>query len=447
MLNRLVKTFVILVFSAMLGMAGWYWYDALQYPKPAWTAQEKGTIASLWIGNLPALPPDPGNRVADEPAAARLGHQLFFDTRLSGNGKVACATCHIPDKHFTDGRPLAVGMGLGGRSAPSIVGTAYHPFIFWDGRADSQWAQALGPMENPVEHGGSRMQFVHLVADDTGYRTQYETLFGPLPDVSDSARFPAHAGPVDQSASPDIAAAWEAMSEDDRKAITTVYVNLGKAIAAYERLLLPAPSRFDDYAEALINDDWRGRDILTRDEVEGLRLFIGKGRCIECHNGPLFSNDGFANIATPHEQGKPYDWGRSQGVRKVLGSEFNCLGEFSDAQTGDCAELDFIKRTGDDLAGAFKAPGLRNVTQTAPYMHNGKLADLDAVMDHYNKAPAPPFGHSMLVKLDLEPRQLDQLKAFLHSLDSGVNAAPEWLTPPAGANNPPEKDHPVEDSP
>lgn len=429
-MQTFLKFLTVLLLATGMAAAGWYWVDYNQYPKPPWTAQEKSTIASLWIGNLPDLPPDPGNAVADLPAAARFGHQLFFDKRFSSNGEVACATCHVPSKHFTDGLALAVGVGVGGRSAPSIVGTAYHPFIFWDGRADSQWSQALGPMESPVEHGGSRMQYAHLVASDPDYRTQYEALFGALPDLSDTGRFPARAGPIVKPANPSVTEAWKAMDEKDRKTVTRIYVNIGKAIAAYERLLSPSPARFDHYAESVQNGDRAGLKTLTRDEVEGLRLFIGKARCIECHNGPLFTNDGFHNIATPTVRGKPYDWGRSIGVQKVTNSEFNCLGEYSDARPDDCGELRFIKRVGDDLAGAFKAPGLRNVTQTAPYMHNGQLADLDAVMDHYNKAPVPPFGHSMLVKLDLTPQQLDQLKAFLHTLDSGVDADGFWLEPP-----------------
>lgn len=428
-----LKFIAALVLSGGVVAAGWYWVESAKYPKPPWTAEEQGSIASLWIGYLPPLPTDASNLVADNPAAARFGHQLFFDKRFSGNGEVACASCHAPAKHFTDGLALSVGMGITGRSAPSIVGTAYHPFIFWDGRVDSQWAQALGPMESVVEHGGSRMQFAHLIAGDTDYRQQYEALFAPLPDLSNTTRFPPRAGPVDKQANPNIAGAWASMSDTDRDTVTRIYVNIGKAIAAYERLLLPSPARFDQYAKAVINDDSGGQKSLTPEEVEGLRLFIGKARCIECHNGPLFTNDGFHNISSPVPQGKPYDWGRSIGVQKVLNSEFNCLSEYSDAQPEDCPELRFIKRVGDDLAGSFKAPGLRNVTQTAPYMHDGQLADLDAVMDHYNKAPTSPFGHSMLIKLDLEPHQLEQLKAFLHTLDSTVAADAQWLEPPTAA--------------
>ncbi len=221
------------------------------------------------------------------------------------------------------------------------------------------------------------------------------------------------------------------MSETDKRLITQVYANIGKAIAAYERLLMPAPARFDRYAEAIIHDDTDKFDLLSPEEVEGLRLFIGEARCIECHNGPRFTNDSFANIGTPRVKGKPFDFGRSQGVQKLLKNEFNCTGEYSDAGPEDCAETRFIKRSGDDMIGAFKTPGLRNVSATAPYMHAGQLETLDDVMEHYNTAPNPDFGHNMLIKLDLEPYQLKQLTAFLHTLDSGIAADAHWLKPPA----------------
>ena len=429
-MNKLLVTIVVVILLGAATAGGWYWLEAQKYPKPAWTDKEKQVIGSLWLGSLPELPPDPGNRFADDPTAAALGHRLFFDKRFSGNGEVACASCHQPDKHFTDGLALAVGMGVTGRSSPSIVGTAYHPFIFWDGRADSQWAQALGPMESAVEHGGSRMQYAHLVASDPLYSKAYEALFGPLPDLSDPQRFPPRAGPLDAKAAPETAA-WDAMTEDDRKLVTRIYVNIGKAIAAYERLIVPAPARFDAYARSLLEDNKPDYTLLTPDEAEGLRLFIGKARCLECHNGPRFSNDGFQNIGTSTPDGKPFDFGRSIGVHRVINAEFNCLSEYSDAKPEDCGELRFIKHVGDDLAGSFKVPGLRNVTATAPYMHAGQMQDLEAVMEHYNKPPQSPFGHNMLSKLDLAPEQLAQLVAFLHTLESGIAADEKWLRPPA----------------
>lgn len=430
MLKKILVFFVAVLLLASTAIGVWYWVESNKYPKPEWTAKELGILTTLWIGNLPPLTEDPSNRVANNPAAAKLGHQLFFDKRFSSNGQVACATCHKPELHFTDGQALATGVGITGRSSPSIVGTAYHPFIFWDGRADSQWAQALGPMESAVEHGGSRMQYAHIIANDKNYKQQYETLFGTFPELSDENRFPPRAGPVDKRASPEVAAAWDNMTGDDKKTVSVIYSNIGKSIAAYERVINPAPARFDEYADAVLNKNESGMGIFNRDEVEGLRLFIGKARCNECHNGPLFSNDGFQNIGTPTAKGKSFDFGRSKGVHQVVKSEFNCMSEYSDAEPMDCGEIRFIKRRGDDLMGSFKVPGLRNVTKTAPYMHAGELKDLDEVMKHYNDAPLPLFGHSMLSKLELDPTQLEQLKQFLHTLDSSITADQQWLQAP-----------------
>jgi cytochrome c peroxidase len=391
-----------------------------------WTAEEIETLRSLWIGSLPPLPADPSNQYADDPQAAALGHQLFFDTRLSSNGLVACATCHIPDLMFTDGRTLSVGVGLMDRKSMTIVGTAYSPWQFWDGRADSQWAQALGPMESAVEHGGTRAQYAHLI--DRYYRTDYEAIFGPLPDLSDLTRFPESAGPVQD---PEARAAWEAMRPEDRETVSRIYANMGKAIAAYERLILPGPSRFDAYVEALLEGDVEEIDqALTANEVAGLRLFIGEANCIQCHNGPLFTNNSFHNTGVPPRSDTPPDLGRQLGVQRVLEDEFNCLGPYSDAEPEDCAELRFLVASGDELAGAFKPPTLRNVAQTAPYMHAGQFGDLFSVVRHYRHAPEAAVGHTELEPLPFMGPSLMNLEAFLHSLSGPLATPEEWLEAP-----------------
>jgi cytochrome c peroxidase len=139
-----------------------------------WSKQELAQLRELSIASLPPLPEDPSNRVADDERAAEFGQRLFFDVRLSSNGQVACASCHLPDKLFQDGTPLAKGVGTTDRRTMSIIGTARSPWQFWDGRKDSQWAQALGPLESAVEHGGDRTQYAHLLAEQ--YRADYEAI-------------------------------------------------------------------------------------------------------------------------------------------------------------------------------------------------------------------------------------------------------------------------------
>jgi cytochrome c peroxidase len=391
-----------------------------------WTAEEIETLRSLWIGSLQPLPPDPSNRYADDPQAAALGHKLFFDTRFSSNGLVSCGTCHIPEMIFTDGRALGVGVGVMDRKTMTIVGTAYSPWQFWDGRSDSQWAQALGPMESAVEHGGNRTQYAHLI--DQYYRDDYAAIFGPPPDLSDPARFPENAGPVED---PEAREAWEGMSPEDREAVNRIYANMGKAIAAYERLIMPGPSRFDAYVEALLEGDTEAMEqALNPNEVAGLRLFIGDGGCIQCHNGPLFTNNSFHNTGVPPRSGVAPDRGRLLAVKMVLEDEFNCLGPYSDAQAEDCAELRFLVDRGEELDGAFKPPTLRNVADTAPYMHAGQFGDLLAVLRHYRHAPQAATGHTELEPLPFMGPGMMQIVEFLHSLSGPLATPAEWLQAP-----------------
>jgi cytochrome c peroxidase len=291
-----------------------------------------------------------------------------------------------------------------------IAGTAYSPWLFWDGRKDSQWAQALGPLESPVEHGGTRTQYAHLIA--AHYRAEYKALFGPLPDLSS---LPATAGPV---VDPAALAAWEAMSPADREAVTQIYANMGKAIAAFERTILPAPTRFDAYVQAVLENDNRTmRAAFTADEVAGLRLFIGPANCTRCHNGPLLTDNDFHNTAVPALPNLPEDTGRAAGTAQVLADEFNCLSPYSDAAPEQCAELRFMLSEGEQLMRAFKPPSLRGVAARPPYMHAGQFATLEEVLAHYNNAPAAPAGHSELEPLNLSPIELGQLLAFLQTLN------------------------------
>lgn len=389
----------------------------------SWSEEELAMLQSLWIGSLQPLSPDPSNIYADDVRSAELGQKIFFDARFSINGEVACGTCHLPDQLFTDTTPLAHGVGTTNRRTMTIIGTAYSPWLFWDGRKDSLWAQALGPMENPVEHGGNRTMYAHLIAQY--YRSAYESIFGPLPDLS---QLPAHAGPVEDERA---RAAWEAMSEPDRQAVTQIYVNIGKAIAAYERLLVPGPSRFDAYVEALISDDQENtKNVLSEDEIAGLRLFIGAANCTQCHNGPLFTDNHFHNTGIPAVASLPEDTGRSKGAQDVLADEFNCLSTYSDADPEECAELRFMIAEGHELLRQFKPPSLRNVAERGPFMHAGQFETLEAVLDHYNKAPQAPAGHSELEELNLTNEELNQIIAFLKSLSAPQAVEAKWLSPP-----------------
>jgi cytochrome c peroxidase len=383
---------------------------ALAGRRSEWTAKERETLRSLSLASHGPMPADPSNRFADDARAAALGERLFSDTRLSGNGKVSCATCHVPQKDFQDGTPLAHGVGTTGRRTMPIAGTAHGAWFFWDGRTDSQWSQALGPLESAVEHGGTRTQYAHTVG--AHYRTEYEAVFGRLPSLDG---LPAQAGPVADTA---WRAAWSRIPAARQGDISRVYANIGKAIAAFERRIEPAPTRFDRYVDAEVAG--RAHDntsSLSEDEVAGLKLFIGKANCVNCHNGARLTDDHFHNTGVPASSlVAAVDSGRTVGVRQALAAEFACTSKYSDAKEDDCAELRFATTDGEELVRAYKTPSLRGVADRAPYMHAGQIATLSEVIDHYDRAPKAPFGHSELKPLKLSAQERRQIEAFLRTL-------------------------------
>ena len=419
--------FAIIGFGLAVVLAGAVWFSMRPAVQPNWTDHELNLMESLWIANLPPVPADPSNAVSDDPLAARFGHRLFFDPRLSGNGEFACSSCHQPALRFTDARLRGQALGESQRNTLSIVGTAYSPWLYWDGRKDSQWSQALSPLEDPNEQGGNRATIARLMSTDPEYRQAYLSLFGPLPDLSDRNRFPDAAGPIRGTP---LESVWNAMESADQESITRVFVNIGKAIAAYERLLVPGPSRFDQYVEALARgDETLARTILNADEASGLQLFMGAAHCIECHNGPLLTNNEFHNTGIISSPGQIPDRGRIDGIHLVRADPFNCLGAFSDDPLKDCAELRFA-RTGAEVVGALRTPSLRNLTGTAPFSHQGQTPSLEQMMRHYDRAPQALIGHNEAKPLNLSRRERAQLQSFLAALDAPLATAPQWLTPP-----------------
>lgn len=362
-----------------------------------WTPFERKLLQRLWLDNLPPPPADPSNRYAEDPEAADLGEHLFYDTRLSDNQAVSCATCHQPENYFTDGLPRSKAIGETRRGAPSLIGTAYSAWLYWDGRRDSHWSQALTPLETPAEHGFDRHRALDVISQDTDLRSAYEKVFGALPGE--------HA---------------------DEESIDHAFANFGKAIAAFERRLLPTASRFDRYVGAILNGSADPETILDPEEIAGLKLFLSeKAQCTRCHSGPLFTNFGFHNIGLIElKRGvRDYDFGRVKGIKEAIADPFRCDGPYSDAGPGDCLEEQFVKTKGQELAGAFKVPTLRNVAETAPYMHDGRFPTLHDVLAHYREAPKRRLGHQELNPLDLSAEEVDQLVAFLGTLTGPPPAA------------------------
>jgi len=326
-----------------------------------------------------------------------LGEELFLDMRFSTTGEVSCATCHDPEKAFTDS-PLKTSEGIekktGTRNAPTVINAAYFTTQFWDGRSPSLEDQALHPPVNPVEMGlPSHQPILDIVRSDPGYVAAFAEVFGVEGD-----------------------------------GITMDHVT--KAIAAFERTRVAGDSPFDRWFYA--------GDVgaLTDQQKRGYDLFVNQGRCVSCHiieqTQALFTDNRFHNIGV--------------GINNIQADVPELADEFLQADL-TLSEVDVEvladKRTselgrfaishGFDDLGSFKTPTLRNVALTAPYMHDGSIATLRDVVVHYNNGgvtnegdPVNDFLSGGIRPLDLEDDQIDDLVAFMEALTS-----PEYAVPTA----------------
>lgn len=391
------------------------------------------------MAEIPELEPDPTNRHAGDPRAVELGHRLFFDPRLSGNGSVSCATCHDPARDFTDGRQVAEGIAATSRNAPTVLNTAFHRWLTWDGRADSLWAQALEPMENDLEMGGDRLSIVRGIGEDSELRSRYEALFGPIPDL-DEPELPAHARPRRDGGTDAWSEAWTSIDPVLREQVTAAFVNIGKSIGAYQRRLVSADAPFDRFVSSATSGSYRPVDGFSDDAVRGLALFTGDAGCWECHAGPMLTTAEFHDIGVPPVAGgMPTDAGRFTGADIVKNDPFNAAGIHSDQRDGQQARLVRSLVNDPDNWGRFRTPSLREVSRTAPYMHEGRFATLEEVVNYYTTLEgAVQLDHhqeTVLMPLDLDARQQADLIAFLRSLDGTL------LEPELGENphsSPPE---------
>ena len=389
------------------------------------STQDITLLKRFTLSALPELPDAPSNQWADNDAAALLGKTLFFDTSLSLNGHISCASCHQPEKYFTDGLAQSVALGITRRNSPSIPNALYGPWQFWDGRSDSLWSQALKPLEDAKEHGMDRVALAKLIADE------YDKTFAAVFDNKKTLKI-VHKIKAKQTT-------MASLKPDQREAVNQVFSQIGKAIMAYERKLTLTESRFDLFVEQLVqhNGDAKKSGIFSDSEIAGLRLFMGKGNCASCHNGPMFTNFEFHNIGAPEPDIEQVDLGRFTGVDTLRNSEFNCLSAYSDATLSQCEEMNFLKTQGPELVGAFKTPSLRNISETAPYMQSGQLKTLEAVVAHYN-TPTPPYydreqhpsrPHFDIVPLKLTEQEQVQLISFLKTLVSPLPKDDPWWFP------------------
>jgi cytochrome c peroxidase len=355
----------------------------------------------------PPLAPDPSNRVSGNREAAALGQRLFFDGRLSANGRVACVSCHAPPAMFADRRKTSLGLVAVERNAPSLVNTRFSRWFGWDGGSDSLWAHSIRPLTDPREHGITLERLVGLLASDPELSCRYTKVFG---------------------------------RGADSVSVETASADAGKAMAAFQETLISISTKFDAFRDALARGDHDGAARYPENAQRGLRIFVGKGNCSICHVGPLFSNREFADTGIPFflAPGK-VDPGRYGGIVRVRQDVFNQLGRYND----DPAHAPGTATRHVDLQqknfGEWKVPGLRNVAQTAPYMHNGSLATLHDVVKHYSELDEERLhadGEKILRPLRLNEDEVGDLIAFLETLTSPPPGLMMELLPTARAREP-----------
>jgi len=360
-------------------------------PRLFFTDSEIRTILSHGPWPAPA-PRDPTNRVSGKPDAIELGTRLFFDQRLSGNGTKACATCHVPERNWTDNRTRGVGMAEVDRNTPTLMNLRGQRWFGCDGATDSLWSQSLRPIVDTRELAATPRHVAQLVRNDEQLSCGYRKAFGASPS-----------------------------SADDE----AVFVDVGKALAAFQETLMSGRTPFDEFRDALARGEPPSFFRYSEPAQRGLKLFIGKGGCTSCHSGPNFTNGEFFNTGLSRfaPRGKP-DPGRHAGIRQLRESRFNLLGLANDDATGASAARTRQVALEEGNYGEFKVPSLRNLMLTAPYGRDGSVDTIAEVVRHYSGID-PVRLHARDGRpgspLNLSPREQQDLVVFLESLSTFAN--------------------------
>lgn len=401
------------------------------------------------LSPVPELPANPTNAFADDPAAAALGKRLFFETSYSGaivveddgtngglgalgeTGKVGCVSCHNPSDWYMDRRStpnnVSLGVAYTPRNAPSLVNVVFYDYFGWAQKQDWPWVQASGSPESKDNTAGNRLKYAHMLYEK--FRDDYDAIFPePLdpaldPEAADAARFPPSGRPkaADAEDGP-----WEMMAAEDRTIVQRIMSNSGKAIEAYERLLISRDAPFDRF---VAGDD----TAISASAKRGLKLFIGKAACVQCHADSSFTDNKVHNTGVPQSGANvpARDDGHFVDADLMLKNSYNGATQFSDDKEVGAEKLAAI--TVDEAnTGAFRTKSLRHVEHTGPYMHDGCMDTLEEVVDFYDRgggdADFVGTKDELLVPLNLSAGERDDLVAFLKTLTG--QPIPEDLTTP-----------------
>lgn len=289
-----------------------------------------------------------------------LGRMLFFDPRLSGSNQISCASCHVPDLSWADGREKSVGhdQQANKRNSPTILNVWFYKRLFWDGRSNSLQDQAFSPINSEIEMHSDMSEVTTKIRRIKGYPALFDSAFG----------------------SPAI----------NPETIT-------EALAVFQKTIVSRKAAFDDF---LAGD----KTAMSDGALRGLNLFRTKARCMNCHNGPLLSDNDFHNVGLTYYGG----------------------------QNEDLGLYNFTKRAAD--VGKFKTPSLRDVIRTRPWMHNGLFDNIDSVINMFSAGmpqpkPKPeqltdtlfPKTDKLIKKLDLTKEEKKDIVEFLNAITAEPN--------------------------
>ncbi|SFG43715.1 cytochrome c peroxidase [Duganella sp. CF458] len=345
------------------------------------------TKASEGLPKLRELPIEQDEKERQSQSLIALGKKLFFDKRLSANGTISCASCHVPEKAFADGKPLALGIHnqLGTRNTPSLLNAKFNTSFFWDGRQDTLENQALDPILNPREHGIPDLNnMLNIIQNDSGYKKLFTAAFPQdLPGIG-----PRH---------------------------------VASALSAFERTLIAANSPFDRF--------YFGGDqsAISAAAKRGLKLFQGSAKCVSCHSigkqSALFTDNEFHQLGVGISEIANDLPELTKRIVKL--KEQNLSLDSSILHDVKLAELGRFAVTMRPLdIGRFRTPSLRNVALTAPYMHDGSIPTLPEAVELELYYRSTEIGYPLI----LTPAEKDDLVQFLETLNSPAALVPphEW---------------------
>lgn len=335
---------------------------SVSYGALCYAGESKGPAA---IGPLPPVTANPENLPTEE--RIELGKTLFFDNRISGSGTINCATCHVPEQGWTVQAPFSPAHPgfIERRNSPTLLNVGYVNALIWDGRAPSLEKQAIGSTKNPLHKNQNIDALMETYRNDPKIVEMFKAAYGTAPNA----------------------------------------VDFGKAIAVFQRhFIVTGDSPFDKYMKG----DKTG---MPESAVRGKAIFEGKGGCIACHNGPNFTDSGFYNVGmgpnpalsdAAHQEVLRFD-AKRKGIK-----------EWEKVTTDPGRYL--VTHEPADI-GKFKAPTLRNLADTRPYMHDGRFATLDEVIEYFDKGGDGADNQDSRIKpLKLSRAEKDDLKVFLESL-------------------------------